>query len=178
MSEEKKQGSFLVVESEDSNYAHLKLQWVTFSESWKVRNDVGGACYNLEVSCSLHKGTPPVPDQQPYGWEVQYTDVYYVNLSRAEEMVKVLRKVSRGLEQISRRYGAPSSYSEWVLRVCNVLGVKTVVAETRESARRGTHDYTEKAFRQMGLEDLRSYLESRLAYFRVHGTFGPQKSEE
>jgi hypothetical protein len=61
---------------------------------------------------------------QPYGWRVEYHNVYAVELARAEAMVKTLRKIERGLERLRAEFGYPESFAAYVARVAKVLGVK------------------------------------------------------
>lgn len=58
-----------------------------------------------------------------YGWATEYKEARYVKLDQAERMVKVLRKVERGLAKLTERYGYPEFFTAYLLRVADVLGI-------------------------------------------------------
>jgi hypothetical protein len=59
-----------------------------------------------------------------YGWSVEYRNVFSVDLRRAAEMVKVLRKVESGLARIQTELGYPETFPAYLARVAKVLGIK------------------------------------------------------
>lgn len=61
---------------------------------------------------------------EPYAWRVEYHSPYAVDLRRAQEMAKMLRKVERGLERVRLEYGYPESFPAYVARVGKILGIK------------------------------------------------------
>ncbi len=62
-------------------------------------------------------------ESESYGWRVEFRDSYAVDLARAEEMVKVLRKVSRGMAKLEAQFGYCESFGAYVARVASVLGI-------------------------------------------------------
>lgn len=66
----------------------------------------------------------------PYGWSVEYRDLFSVNAERAEVMSKTLRKVNRGLEKMTAELGYAETFAGYVARVGKVLGVKTFMLRT------------------------------------------------
>lgn len=67
------------------------------------------------------------------GFSADYREAFCVDLSRAEKMVKHLRKVDRAMRKITTDEGYAEDFATYVLRVARVLGIKTFFI-------RNTHD--------------------------------------
>jgi hypothetical protein len=76
---------------------------------------------DLAVTAQQDHGS--TADGLPYGWSVEYRDVYSVNLERAEVMVKQLRKVNKGLADIEANLGYAETFGSYLARVGQVLRV-------------------------------------------------------
>jgi hypothetical protein len=59
-----------------------------------------------------------------YGWRAEYHDVYSVGLTDAETMLKLLRKVDRGMEKLRAEWGYPQTFRDYVAQVGKIIGVK------------------------------------------------------
>lgn len=59
-----------------------------------------------------------------YGWDVEYRDVYTVDLRRAEMMVRVLRRASKAIDRLNDQFGYAATFGAYVLRAAKALGVK------------------------------------------------------
>jgi hypothetical protein len=64
-------------------------------------------------------------EQPPYGWEVEYRFDYATDLRlhEVERMVKLLRKVEKGLERSNAKLGYPDTLGAYIARVASILGV-------------------------------------------------------
>ena len=60
-----------------------------------------------------------------------------VELRDAERMIKLLRKVDKGLEKLRQEEGwlAPTDYCGYVLRIARILGIKTFYVHADEQAK-------------------------------------------
>jgi hypothetical protein len=69
-----------------------------------------------------------------FGLSAEYRDVYSVDVFRAESMVKLLRKVNKGLERLNSERGWVDSndFAGYALRVAEVLGVREFYVENGE----------------------------------------------
>jgi hypothetical protein len=98
--------------------------------SWWAAFDYGEPAYsNLQVSS---QGNLREPEQPAYGWEVEYRGRYSIELRDAEAMVKVLRKVDRGLERLKSELGYPETIGAYIARVAKVLGIRTFGFESTD----------------------------------------------
>lgn len=59
-----------------------------------------------------------------YAWEAQFKCPGYVDLERAQRMVKTLQAVDRGLKKVREVDGPERSFGQYVLRVARALGAK------------------------------------------------------
>lgn len=108
----------------------LRVDLVYFNEDGELRNylpggyrgDEDNALADLRITAQ-HDSTTAFGGQ-PYGWRVEFRDVFAVDLVRAEAMVKTLRKVDRGLAKLDEKWGSAQTFDAYVVRVGSVLGVK------------------------------------------------------
>jgi hypothetical protein len=75
---------------------------------------------NLHVSAQGDLET----DEPAYAWATEYRDLYRLTLSEGEPMIKVLRKVQRGLDKLTAELGWPDSLGAYIARVGKILGVE------------------------------------------------------
>jgi len=73
-----------------------------------------------------------------YGFEASYR-TSTVDLSRAEKMVKTLRKLEKALDKLNVARGYVTSYGEYVTRIAEVFGCEFLVFPTRPA--RGSWSY-------------------------------------
>jgi hypothetical protein len=121
----------LVLQVKTASYAggRLVAHVCYVNEDGELRNFLGdrfetGAEYaDFTVSCYLPKGDE---DGAPYGFATDYRTPYNVELYRAELMVKLLRKVGKGLERLDSERGwlGGGDFAAYALRVAEVLGVR------------------------------------------------------
>lgn len=134
---------------------HFTVSLVYALPNGEIRNFVGGyladenAMADLVVTAQHDR-----VDRAPYGWRVEYSQPHAVDLARAEVMVKVLRKVERGLARLQDELGYPETFAAYVARVGKVLGVKSYGMYSRGMLMDGTHyrwrgaDYVSDLVRQ------------------------------
>lgn len=96
---------------------------LVYFDGGEIRNFVGGsfdphALEDLTVTAQADRAS-----DDAYGWRVEYSRPYSVDLRRAEQMAKTLRKVDAGLRRIEKRDGYPESFGQYLARVATVLGV-------------------------------------------------------
>lgn len=93
----------------------------------KIRNFTGSlgdedehrALHNLRFSSYYN----PTSDTPLWGWSIAYRDVFSVDLAEAERMVKMLRKLHKGFDRLTKQYAYPESYPAFVARFASLLGV-------------------------------------------------------
>lgn len=102
-------------------------------------------------------------DRELYMSEVQYRDVFSVDLERAKLMAKTLGRVTRQLQQLERELGFAEDYAAYVARVGKILGVK------QYGWRVGERDhgwYDENDYQWRDASYLKDYVTGRLRVLR------------
>lgn len=99
---------------------------------------------------------------QPYGWKVEYRDVYSVDLRRADTMLKTLRKVERGLTRIQTELGYPETFPAYLARVAKVLGIKRFGWRVGE---RNGHSYSDNEYRWTDADGMAYHVNDLCAKF-------------
>lgn len=62
-----------------------------------------------------------------YGFDVEYKDVYSVDLRRAEQMAKTLKTIETKTAALEQKYGRPGSFGAYVARIGNAIGADAIV---------------------------------------------------
>lgn len=111
------------------------------NEEGELRNPLGdryeeGAEY---ADFAVH-GYVPQPNHDPeyvWGWGFSYQQPYRVETYRAEQMLKLLRRVDRGMEKLLSERGWPTNgdFHAYALRVAEVLGIKEFRVKNNERGR-------------------------------------------
>lgn len=83
--------------------------------------------------------------EDAYGWRVEYAQPYSVDLGRAEVMVKLLRKIQRGLDRMERDLGYAESFGAYVARVGKLLGASRYGWESDNGER--SWQYSDNTYR-------------------------------
>lgn len=113
--------------SGDGDCLRFELSVLYVNEAGELRNylDSSGisrhedAYADLFVSAQADRSS-----DEPYGWRVEYRNVYSVDATRAELMLKTLRRVNRKLDKMTAELGYPDTFAAYVARVAVALGVK------------------------------------------------------
>lgn len=123
----------LLIASETSHFSgmdpilRLKLTVVYLTGANEVRNYPSSG-FDAHPLADLVIGAQydgATANHDPYGWDVEYRDVFSADLRRVEGMVKTLRKIERGLEKLRGEWGYPDTFAAYVTRVAKVLGIAT-----------------------------------------------------
>jgi hypothetical protein len=80
--------------------------------------------HNLHVKATASRS---MTGQPSYGWRVEYGDVCTVDEREAEQMLKALRRINRGVDKLRDQFGSPATFGAYVLRVAKAMGVKRLV---------------------------------------------------
>lgn len=122
----------LVSETREHGYFHLHARVTT--QRYEGNEWVPYGCDDdysdgllwsgLRVSCQGDDQTQRAAagDKAVYGYDVEYHDVYRVDLRKAHRMAKTLAKIEKGLYQLQEARGYVRSYGEYLGRVAEVLG--------------------------------------------------------
>lgn len=155
-----------VYEPRGSKYLTAKVTLVYVSDGhirnpqfWTYDPDKVGHLANLTIEAQAGKDSE---DFYYSSWNaVQYTEIYHVDLPRAESMVKTLRKVNKYLEQTQDRDGYPTDFAHFVTRAAAALGVSgPEFIACRVTGFGGTYD--ENVYRWMNHDEFRVYLQNQL----------------
>lgn len=96
-----------------------------------------------------------------YGWRVEYKQPYSVTLRDAETMVKLLRKIDKGLAKLDAKLGRAESFGAYVARVAIVLGVEHFGKKVDAN-----HDYDGTGYRWLGAENFIYHVETVVSDFK------------
>lgn len=137
--------------------ARLHAELVGVTADRKIRNlghqyDETDALADLQVNALLSND-----EERAWGWGVDYRQVYRVELEQAEKMVKVLRKVKRGLDKATEQFGYSPDFHSYMTRIAHILGVKHFVVQADENSRRGGM-YDESQWRFLTAPAAQSWL--------------------
>lgn len=78
-----------------------------------------------------------MPSSPSYGWDIEYRDIYYVDLHRAEPMVRVLRRASKAMDRLNDQFGYATTFGAYVLRAAKGPQRQAVHPAISPRARRG-----------------------------------------
>ncbi len=109
--------------------------------------------------------TDGTSEQSSYGWRVEYRNAYSVDLQRAEEMVRLLRKIERGMAKIEREFGYCESFGAYVARVAKVLGITTFGWRAEDGER--SFAYSDSRYRWTDAAGFGSHVESVCRAYRA-----------
>ena len=101
-----------------------------------------------------------------YGWSVHYSRDQ-VDIRGAEEIVKVLRKITRKMDAIAAEYGRPTDLAAFCAHA-----VKAITAQGKPFMRpvKPEHDYESSGYRSMDVDSLRWFIQQETAEWRkLHG---------
>lgn len=73
-----------------------------------------------------------------YAWEIGFERT--TTIENVEPRAKTLRRIKAGLDRLEKEWGACESFPNFIMRVCKVLGVKTV-CEIKRSGSDSRGDY-------------------------------------
>jgi len=113
------------------NYARLEIRVVVIEEGHKVRNGCNVPLCDLHFSCYWNDRDN---DHQPYGWTMDYRNLYSVGKARAEEMVQTFRKAAKAKVFPVR----PQTFGQYCVLMARAIGV-TKFAQCYEDSPTGSY---------------------------------------
>lgn len=111
--------------ADETRFLRFRAYPVRINEAGEIRNFSSGS-YDHNPLADLVIGgqaDSSAPDR-PYGFSVEYRNLFSLDLRQAEANVKLLRKLDKGLDKLNAEFGYADSYPVFVARVGKVLGVK------------------------------------------------------
>jgi len=130
---EKVEYGILVEKNVDINgYGHIRARVIRFSE---VDGKPRGICSvfpgkdwqfydGLEVNCQMDSEEYR---EGPYGFKIEYRDVYAADLYKVNKMQKTLKKINNKMNKFADDFGNVKTFGEYVVRVANTIKAKTIV---------------------------------------------------
>jgi hypothetical protein len=120
------------------------------------------ALAGLEISAQADENTMRKTGQEFYGWSVAYQR-RSVELADAEAMVRVLRKIGRGMTRLSGELGRPVTLAQFATHA-----VRALTAERAPFTRHveDNHDFGGTGYRSMDPAALDHYIWSECAAWR------------
>lgn len=139
-------GRFLRVSAAEA----LRNPNYTDADEWAALDD-------CQVSASVD-----LDGRDVYAFDVEYARPGWVDLRRAEQIVKVLRKVHRGLERLCAAEGPSGTFHAYAVRVARLLKVKLFLFEQHHAG----SSYADNEYQILSVGDgmcrLASIIETRL----------------
>lgn len=128
-------------------YRHLRFDLVSVADVYdddkrRIRNNIDGATYNLEV---YSQGNRLDPDRL-YAYGAQYASVHHADLDKLGTMYRFLSALQKKLDREKREHGDAPDFAHYMVRIARVLGCHYII-EKRErgedwSYDRGDYRYT------------------------------------
>lgn len=124
------------------------------------------ALAGLEITAQADSDSMRRPGDEWYAWTVQY-DRHRIELSDAEEILPVLRKIAKRMERMTAEHGRPATLAQF----CS-YAVKALTSERSPFMRAvpETQDYEGTGYRSMDTDALSYHLQSDAGEWRKnHG---------
>lgn len=115
--------------------------------------DMGAHLADFEVSAYLDR------DNEHAWCPGHYFDAYRVDLDEAESIVKVLRKIQKGMDKVTREHGylAADDFTGYLFRVAAIVGIRTYYVRNSERGR----EMTGEKFRHADAASVQVWLRER-----------------
>lgn len=145
----------------DKEFVHGSSQLVArfcyLNEEGALRNPLGdryedGAEFADLVVHSYLSDTDGAPTQPRHF----YSQPFAVETYRAEIMLKMLRKIDKGMERLRSERGYTADFTEYALRVASVVGARVFYVRNGDKAR----EVSGSAFRRTDGEGVQYYVQS------------------
>jgi len=124
----------IVTEERDNGYFHLRARvttqkfedhnWVPYGVDDDYSDGLlwSGLRINCQGDDRSRERSGEGDGGAVYGFDVDYRDVYSVDLRKARRMAKTLDKLDKGLAKMTEARGYVRSYGEYIGRVAEVIG--------------------------------------------------------
>lgn len=103
----------------------VAFKFVVIGEDGKIRNGLDQWMGDLTVRCQWNTDRVCETAPHTYAWEIEYRDVYAVDLRRAEIMTKTLKRIAKAEAALPIR---PTTFGQWAVLMCKALGIDEIVA--------------------------------------------------
>jgi hypothetical protein len=143
-------------------YLHIQAAVVHLEEG-KIRN-LSTSSWDRHPAAQLQTSTY-VYRTTGMHWDVEYRDLYSVELGDLERMVKYLRTVTKKLDRMKDERGYAESFAEHVTRLAEAVGAKTFVWK-RDPSARGGWSYDDDNYRHASADIARSHINNLVDTFR------------
>lgn len=94
---------------------------VLYTPGWQTQHDAG---LSEDLSDLIVEATRNYNYKEWSHYPPEFRRLHSVTLARAETMVRVLRRVNKGMRELSERIGRPQSPAQQAAYMATVLGVK------------------------------------------------------
>lgn len=125
-----------LVSNKSGRYLTVDVEFVTIDDNGRRNTLVDYEFFeNSEFSRIRIHAQADTDSQDFYGSRVEWDSwAGCLSLSRAELIVKGLRKIDKGLDKITTNEGYTGDFAEYVTRVLRVAGCKGYLRESRNDA--------------------------------------------
>lgn len=115
--------------------------------------DLGAHLADFEVSAYLDR------DNERAWCPGHYFDAFRVDLEQAESIVKVLRKIQKGMDKATREHGylAADDFAGYLFRIAAILGVRTYYVRNSDRGR----EMTGETFRHADAASVQVWIDAR-----------------
>lgn len=131
---------FAVALEESWGITRMVARILYVGESGTLQNPDPASSYKgaefagFEVSAYLDRD-----NVRAWGFTADFRDVHWVDLRRAQTMVRVLRKLGKGLEKLETEQGyVVNDFGTYLFRVASVFGIQTFYIRNTEVVYRRT----------------------------------------
>ena len=124
------------------------------------------ALEGLQITAQADSDSMRRPGDEWYGWEISY-DRSRIKLADAEEILPVLRKISKRMDALTREMGRPASLAQYC-----TYAVKALTSERQPFMRKvpDSQDYEGTGYRSMDADALSYHLQADATEWRKnHG---------
>lgn len=115
--------------------------------------DTGAHLADFEVSAYLDR------DYEHAWCPGHYFDAFRVDLEQAESVVKVLRKIQKGMDKATREHGhlAADDFAGYLFRIAAILGIRTYYVRNSDRGR----EMTGETFRHADAASVQMWVRER-----------------
>jgi hypothetical protein len=129
------------------DYYHATAAPVTIAADGSPRNitvlfdlDYPQNLADLRIRCQNDRDNA-ARGSHAYGWTVEYHEPYTVDTRRAATMHRTLAGIERALARLDAKYGPPSTFGAYVLRVADALRIDRFIVPVRQADRYPDGEY-------------------------------------